>query len=44
MQIDDVPKRHFQGPGDTSPEAEHGEKFRREAQIVLDEEGADDGR
>ena len=35
-------ERHFQRPGNPGPEAERGEEFRRQAEVVLDEKGADD--
>ena len=37
-----MPERHLECPGDACPEAEGSEKRGREAEVFLDEEGADD--
>ena len=36
--------RHLQAPGNPGPKSERGEECRGKAQIVFDEEGADDAR
>ncbi len=41
-QVYQVAERHLQRPGDVGPEQQGGEELRRQAQIVLDEKGADD--
>ncbi len=43
-QVDQVPERHLQRPGDARPEPQRGKKLRREPEVVLDEKGADDRR
>ena len=40
--IDQMPQRHLEHPGDPRPEANCGEEGGGEAQVILDEEGADD--
>ena len=40
-EIHQVAERHLERPGDVGPEQQGGEEFRRQAQVVLDEEGAD---
>jgi len=42
-QVHDMPEGHLERPRDHGPEAECRQEFRREPEIVLDEEGADDG-
>jgi hypothetical protein len=39
-----MPDRHLHRPRNTRPEGERGEELRREVEVVLDEEGADDPR
>ena len=41
-EIDDMPHRHLERPRDSNPEAERGEEVRREAEVLLDKERADD--
>ena len=43
-QVHQVADGHLQRPGDHGPEAQGRQELRREAEVVLDEEGPDDGR
>src|SRR6185295_19377433 len=41
-EVDHVADRHLHRPGDAGPERKRGEELRRQVEVVLDEERADD--